>query len=109
MARDFSESSSQFLTSIDAEIERLQQLRQQVAAAEDADEALAQPAKTVRKGMSVEGRRRIAEAQKARWAKQKKAAKVPAKKTATKKIASKRVPAKRAGKKSAAVKTAEQA
>ncbi|MGI4826811.1 MAG: hypothetical protein ACRYFU_01250, partial [Janthinobacterium lividum] len=59
-----------------AEIERLQQVRTQVAGAIEGDEAIAKPA---RKGMSLEGRRRIAEAQKARWATQKKAAK----KTAT--------------------------
>ena len=74
MPRDFANSSTQFLASIDAEIERLQNLRQQVASAVDADEALGEPAKSVRKGMSAEGRRKIAEAQKARWAKQKKAA-----------------------------------
>ncbi|WP_419805982.1 hypothetical protein [Terriglobus sp.] len=109
MPRDFATSSTQFLASIDAEIERLQNLRQQVAAAVDADEALAKPEKAVRKGMSAEGRQKIAEAQKARWAKQNKAAKsaakAPAKKVAAKKTASKKAPAK----KTAAVKTTEQA
>ena len=109
MARDFSQSSSQFLTSIDAEIERLQHLRQQVATAIDADEAIAQPVKSARQGMSAEGRRKIAEAQRARWAKQKRiaknAAKLPAKKAAVKNGAGKKSPAK----KTAAVKTAEQA
>ena len=109
MPRDFARSSTQFLASIDAEIERLQNLRQQVAAAVDADEALEVPEKPLRKGMSAEGRRKIAEAQKARWAKQKKAAKsaakAPAKKAAAKKTASKKAPAK----KTAAVKTTEQA
>lgn len=113
MARDFSRSSSQFLASIDAEIERLQNLREQVASAVDADEAIARPAKTVRKGMSAEGRRKIAEAQKARWAKQKKAeksaTKAPAKKAVTKKVVSKKSAAKRTAKKAAAVKRTEQA
>ena len=58
--------------------------------------------------MSAEGRRKIAEAQKARWAKQKKAArfavKAPAKKNSAKKSASKKSPAK-----NAAVNTTEQA
>ena len=112
MARDFSASSSQYLASIDAEIERLQQLRQQVEAAVDADQAIAKPAKSVRKGMSEEGRRKIAAAQKARWAKQKKASKAapksPAKKAAVKKSAGTRTSAKRVAKK-AAVTTTEQA
>ena len=113
MARDFSASSSQYLASIDAEIERLQQLRQQVEAASDADQEIARPAKSVRKGMSDEGRRKIAAAQKARWAKQKKAlkaaAKTPAKKASAKKSTGKKAPAKRAAKKAAAIKTTEQA
>ena len=104
MPRDFANSSTQFLASIDAEIERLQNLRQQVASAVDADEALGKPAKSVRKGMSAEGRRKIAEAQKARWAKQKKAAKAPAKKAAAEKSVGKKMPAKKT-----AVKTSEQA
>lgn len=111
MARDFSVSSSQFLHSIDAEIERLQNLREQVAAAVDADEAINRPSRMVRKGMSAEGRRKIAEAQKARWAKQKRAekaaAKAPARKTAAKKSASKKVATKRPVK-TAAAKTTEQ-
>ena len=79
------------------------------AAAVDADEAIGKPTKAVRKGMSAEGRRKIAEAQKARWAKQKKAAKsvakAPAKKAAAKNTASKKAPTKKA----AAVRTNEQA
>ena len=108
MPRDFSQSSSQYLAAIDAEIERLQQLRQQVSAAVDADEEIAQPAKAARKGMSAEGRRRVADAQRARWAKQKRAAKsatkAPAKKTAAKKRAGRKATAKKT-----AAKTAEQA
>lgn len=48
-------------------------LREQVAAAVDADQATDKPVKIARKSMSAEGRRKIAEAQKARWAKQKNA------------------------------------
>ena len=109
MPRDFSQSSSLYLASIDAEIVRLQKLRSHVSTAVEADEAIAKPAKTGRKGMSEEGRRRVAEAQKARWAKQKKAAKsagkTPAKKVAAKKSAVKKATAK----KSSAAKTTEQA
>ena len=109
MARDFAQSSKQYLASIDAEIERLHNLREQVAAAVDADQAIAKPAKAARKGMSAEGRRKIAEAQKARWAKQKKAAKsvakAPAKKAEPKKTTSKKATTK----KTAAVRTTEQA
>lgn len=109
MARDFSQSSSLYLASIDAEIVRLQTLREHVSAAVEADEAIAEPAKTGRKGMSEEGRRRVAEAQKARWAKQKKAAKSAAK-TPVKKVAAKKSPAKKsAAKKTSAAKTIEQA
>lgn len=108
MPRDFALSSTQYLASIDAEIERLQNLREQVAAAADADEAIAKPTKTVRKGMSAEGRRKIAEAQKARWAKQKKAAKSVAKAPA-RKVAAKKITRKKATpKKTAAVRTTEQ-
>ena len=99
MPRDFANSSTQYLASIDAEIERLQDLRERVAAAVDADQAIAVPAKSARKGMSTEARRKIAEAQKARWAKQKKIAetiaKAPAKKAAAKKSTSKKAPAKK--------------
>ena len=118
MARDFAQSSSQFLASIDAEIERLQNLRQQVAAAVDEDQAIDNPAKSIRRGMSEEGRRRVAEAQKARWAKLKKASKAEtkapvkkavAKKTPIKKSAAKKAASKQPAKKAAAVKTTEQA
>lgn len=100
MARDFAHRSSQYLASIDAEIERLQHLREQVNAAVDMDQAIAKPAKATRKGMSAEGRRKIAEAQKARWAKQKKAATVAAKPTVKKAVVRKSV--KPAAKKTAA-------
>ena len=99
MPRDFTQSSTQFLSSIDAEIERLQSLRQQVAAVVDADEELAKPAESVRKGMSAEGRRKIAEAQKARWAKQKKVAssvaKAPAKRSVLRRPLARKLPLRR--------------
>lgn len=105
MPRDFSLSSSQYLAAIDTEIKRLQQLRQQVSAAVDANEAVVQPAKAARKGMSAEGRRRVAEAQKARWARQKRAAKsaakAPAKKTEAKERAGRKVTAKKTAAKTA--------
>ena len=100
MARDFFNSSSQYLASIDAEIERLQNLREQVASAVDADQAIAKPTNAARKGMSAEGRRKIAEAQKARWAKQKNTAKVAAKPS------NKRSAVKKSATKKTAVKTA---
>lgn len=90
MARDFTQNSEQYLTHIDAEIVRLQQLRTQVAGAVEGDKAIAAP-KKARKGMSAEGRRRVAEAQKARWAKlKKKPGPKPAKKTAATKAAAKK-------------------
>ncbi|MGI4756355.1 MAG: hypothetical protein ACRYGF_05840 [Janthinobacterium lividum] len=64
---------------IDAETERLKQLRSQVAGNEV---AVAQKAP---KGMSAEERKRIAEAQKARWANQKKEAGMSAAKSSKKK------------------------
>lgn len=107
MARDFSQSSSQYLASIDAEISRLQTLREHVSAAVEADEAIAKPAKASRKGMSEEGRRRVAEAQKARWAKQKKAAKSAGKTPAKKVVAKKSAVKKSAAKKSYTARTTE--
>ena len=74
MAQAFTQNSEQYVSQIDAEIERLQQLRSQVAEAIEGEKQIAAPKKT-RGGMSAEGRLRVAEAQKARWAKQKKAAK----------------------------------
>lgn len=70
MARDFIQNSRQYLSNIDAEIERLQTLRAQVAEAMQADEEFVetskQSPKPAGKGMSVAGRKRVAEAQKAR-------------------------------------------
>lgn len=107
MPRGFAESSSQYLASIDAEIARLQSLRGQVVAVVDADEAIAKGSKPVRKGMSEEGRRRVAEAQKARWAKQKKASKAAAKGQAKRAATTKSASKKSAAKKASAVRTAE--
>lgn len=84
MARDFIQNSEQYLTHIDAEIARLQQLRTQVTGAVKGEKELPAPQKA-RKGMSAEGRLRVAEAQKARWAKLKKSAPKVAKKAASKK------------------------
>lgn len=68
MARDFIKNSEQYLSQIDSEIKRLQQLRAQVTEAIQGDKAVAaQP--PARRGMSEEGRKRVAEAQRARWAK----------------------------------------
>ncbi|MGI4854532.1 MAG: hypothetical protein ACRYF4_10870 [Janthinobacterium lividum] len=83
MARDFTQNSEQYLAHIDAEIARLQQLRTQVTGAVKGDKELA-PQKA-RKGMSAEGRLRVAAAQKARWAKLKKTTPKVAKKTPSKK------------------------
>ena len=74
MAQAFLQNSAQYVSQIDAEIERLQQLRTQVAEAIEGEKQIAAP-KKARGGMSAEGRLRVAEAQRARWAKQKKAAK----------------------------------
>ncbi len=68
MARDFIQNSEQYLSQIDAEIQRLQQLRTQVTEAIQGDKEVA-ALPVPRKGMSEDGRRRVAEAQKARWAK----------------------------------------
>ena len=70
MAGNFVQSSEQYLSQIDAEIERLQNLRTQVTGAIQGDKEVNAP--RARKGMSAEGRKRVAEAQKARWAKLKK-------------------------------------
>lgn len=96
MARDFIQTSEQYLSQIDAEIQRLQNLRSQVAGAIQGDREIVGTKR--RGGMSEEGRRRVAEAQKARWARQRKAAKKaakqpapkPAKNSVAKKTASKR-------------------
>ena len=97
MALDFTQSSEQFLASLDAEIERLHQIREQIAAALGT-QTKANPksvAAPKRKGMSEEGRRKIAEAQKARWAKQKTADKAAGKQATTKGTARKKAPAKK--------------
>ncbi len=95
MARDFIQNSEQYLSQIDAEIERLQQLRLQVTDAIQGDKEIAAPP-SPRKGMSVEGRKRVAEAQKARWAKLKRAdGKKPAKEKTPGKKAAKKVVAKK--------------
>lgn len=118
MPSTFDQSSSAFLASLDAEIERLQSIRQQIADALGS-EMSAQPGRvsaksTKRKGMSEEGRRKIAAAQKARWAKQKREIKPVAKKAVAKKGASNKAPAKKSAakktsaKKAAAVKAVEQ-
>lgn len=90
MASDFVQTSEKYLSYIDLEVERLQKLRAQVAALIQGEKSAGAPP---RRGMSDEGRRRIAEAQKARWAKQKRAAKrnaaQPGKKVATTKRSSK--------------------
>lgn len=81
MARDFVQTSEQYLSQIDAELKRLQQLRQLVTEAIRGDAAVSSSSpKKARKGMSAEGRRRVAEAQKARWAALKKAGGKAAKK-----------------------------
>ncbi len=101
MAQAFLQNSEQYVSHIDAEIERLQQLRNQVAEAIEGEKQIAAPKKT-RGGMSAAGRLRVAEAQKARWAKQKKAAKKAAKTAVpmpSKKVAAKKVVAKEAAKK----------
>lgn len=92
MARDFSLSSEHFLASLDAEIERLQQVREQVAAALESPSGkkTKQRAQPKSRTMSEEGRRKIAAAQKARWAKQKREEKAQARKTSAKKTATKK-------------------
>ena len=89
MARDFTQNSEQYLTHIDAEIARLQQLRTQVTGAVKGEKELSSSPQKARKGMSAEGRLWVAAAQKARWAKLKKAAPKAAPRVA-KKAASKK-------------------
>ena len=96
MAQAFLQNSEQYVSHIDAEIERLQQLRTRVAEAIQGEKAIVAP-KKAGGGMSAEGRLRVAEAQRARWAKLKKAAKkaaralvaTPVKKAVAKKPAKK--------------------
>ena len=107
MAQVFNQNSNQYVSHIDAEIEWLQQLRNHVSEAIEGEKAIVAKKPGKRKSMSAEGRLRVAEAQKARWAKQKKAAKkaaravvaAPAKKAA-KRVA--QTPAKKAAGKSIA-------
>ena len=107
MALDFTKSSEQFLASLDAEIERLRQMREQIAAALGTETQNRSAGRPQRKGMSEEGRRKIAEAQKARWAKQKSTAnsagkRAPAGGTVAKKRVAKKAAAKKASGKAAA-------
>ena len=106
MMHDFNRSSDQFLASIDAEIARLQTLREQVAAALGSDLKAPAVSQSKRKGMSEEGRRKIAEAQKARWAKQKSTVRTAPKPSLAKKTSAKKTPAKKvAAKKTASKKS----
>ncbi|MGI4757626.1 MAG: hypothetical protein ACRYGF_12355 [Janthinobacterium lividum] len=101
MAQAFTQNSEQYVSHIDAEIERLQQLRGQVAEAIEGEKQITAPKNTGR-GMSAEGRLRVAEAQKARWAKQKKAEKKAAKAVIAKpakKVVAKKSVAKKSAKK----------
>lgn len=82
MPRDFTQTSEQYLSQIDTEIQRLQQLRKLLTGAIQGEAAVVSSTKKVRKGMSAEGRRRVAEAQRARWAAIKKTGTRTAKKTA---------------------------
>jgi hypothetical protein len=67
---------NEILASIDSEINALKEVRALLAGTSNGTHRAAKPAKTKRKfTMSAEGRARIAAAQRARWAKQKKAAK----------------------------------
>ena len=94
MARDFIQNSEQYLLQIDAEIKRLQQLRTQVTGAIQGDKQVADAPKA-RRGMSEEGRKRVAEAQKARWAKLKRTDSKEPSKPKTAKKAAKKVTAKK--------------
>ncbi len=106
MPRDFTETSEQFLASLDEEIERLQTMRDQVAAALGVAAGARPAAQPKRKGMSEEGRRKIAEAQKARWAKQKSEPKPAAPRATAKKAVAKKTAAKKAAAKKTATKQA---
>lgn len=94
MALDFTHSSEQFLASLDAEIDRLQEIRKQIAAALGTEAKAPAADQPKRRGMSEEGRRKIAEAQKARWAKQKSTS-TAAKRTPGKKASAKKAPSKK--------------
>lgn len=79
MAQAFLQGSQQYLSSIDAELTRLEQLRKHVAAGIKSSSAKTSVPNKLRTGMSEDGRRRVAEAQRNRWAKLKKEAKAAAK------------------------------
>lgn len=71
-------NTSDLLSEIDSEISRLQQVRNLLAGTNGASTRVARPGKPLlrkKRTMSAEGRAKIAAAQRARWAKQKKAAK----------------------------------
>ncbi len=68
MAMAFIQNSQEYLRKIDEEVQRLQDLRAQVALAIEGDEAVAV---TPRGKRSDEARERMAQAQKARWAQNK--------------------------------------
>lgn len=90
-------NTEEILVAIDAQIVKLQQVRELIAGAKTVEASAprrgrpkgstnktsAAPAKVARRVMSAEGKARIAAAQKARWAAQRKAAE-PAKKVAQK-------------------------
>jgi topoisomerase IA-like protein len=65
--------TSQLLSSIDSEISRLQQVRTLLAGQNGHVRPVRKPGK--KRTMSAEGRARMAAAQRARWAKQKRSAK----------------------------------
>ncbi len=106
MAR-FTALSVDYLQQIDQEIERLQQLREQVSATLESEAQVNTNAKrgvapkkmgrpkSTKRGMSDAGRLAIAEAQRKRWAAKKAAEKKAARATATKKT-SKKTAAKKA-------------
>lgn len=101
MAMDFIQSSKDYLRQIDAEVERLQQLRSQVSTTIQSEETLeAKP----RRGMSEAGRQAIAAAQKERWAKKKAGGKKAIGKKASKSVtvpAEKKISAKKTSPKKA--------
>ncbi len=100
MANNFAVHGHQFLAQLDQEIERLQSLRTQVASALEAGDVSkprnqAKQKKNTTRTMSLEARQRIADAQKRRWAKQKKSAKANATASAKKAAPKKKTPSQR--------------
>ena len=75
-------STNKLLKELDRSIAALQQARAALADGESPKVGKAAPTKRKNRTMSEEGRARIAEAQRKRWAKQKRAAKAAAKTTA---------------------------